>query len=295
MATGLKTKLLSVTRASSREPSLPAPVWMKVLVFVYLSAWIGVVALIGFGYMSDDSGPGGEAVTVSTVVADGGVADGGPSEVQVPPKVVAQAAEAALAGRAGPAGSAAGAAGSSGQADGGAAAGGPSGKTTVLVQKDSTINEGKPRQLSDRLLFIWVVLLGIMGGALHGLSSAAMHIGRRRFYREWLFFYLSRPPVGGATAAVLYLLMRGGIAGLQIPDKHEGEFTMMAWGAMAGLFSTVAMQKLRDIFDALFRPNQNGPAAAPPGGAPVGGPASPLPPAPVQTPTTPVASPPEKK
>ena len=112
-------------------------------------------------------------------------------------------------------------------------------------------------------LVVLTVLAGIVGGALHGLASMSFHAGRGEMHRSWWMFYVSRPFVGGGLAAVVYLVLRSGLAGFQV-QPPAGFHTLLAWGALAGLFSTPAMRKLRDVFDAVFRSSS---APRPPPGA----------------------------
>lgn len=106
-------------------------------------------------------------------------------------------------------------------------------------------------------LVVLTLLAGVVGGALHGLASMSFHAGRGAMYRSWWMFYVSRPFVGGGLAAVVYLVLRSGLAGFQV-QPPAGFHTLLAWGALAGLFSTPAMRKLRDVFDAVFRSSDHG-------------------------------------
>lgn len=102
-------------------------------------------------------------------------------------------------------------------------------------------------------------LLGMFGGCLHGLGSISMHAGKRKLYSCWLLFYLNRPLVGAALGFMVDAILRAGIGGIavdQADPKHQ--WVRCAWALLAGMFSPMAQQKLRDVFDALFRPAKEG-------------------------------------
>lgn len=111
--------------------------------------------------------------------------------------------------------------------------------------------------LSDCALIYYVILLGMLGGWLHGVSSMATFAGMKKLDESWWTFYVTRPLVGGATALLVYFTLQSGIAGFSIPtDLWRGQMALLAWAGVAGLSSTVAMKKMRDVLDALFRPDQ---------------------------------------
>jgi hypothetical protein len=96
----------------------------------------------------------------------------------------------------------------------------------------------------------WVLLCGALGGWVHGIASLVMHTGRGDFYASWSFYYLTRPWLGLALSGFLYVVLKAGLGGL----RSDNEFSLLAWGALAGLFNAGATQKLKDLFDALFQP-----------------------------------------
>jgi hypothetical protein len=110
--------------------------------------------------------------------------------------------------------------------------------------------------LSDCALVYYVILLGMLGGWLHGVSSLATFAGMKRLDGSWWTFYLARPLVGGGTALLVYFILQSGLAGFYIPtDLWRGQMALLAWAGIAGLSSTVAMRKMRDVLDALFSAN----------------------------------------
>lgn len=108
---------------------------------------------------------------------------------------------------------------------------------------------------ADPRRLIWpVVLAGALGGVLHGLASLEVHSGRRQLHLSWWVFYVARPVVGAAMATCVFLILVGGIAGVTWDPQKP--WVAIAWAAMAGLFSSPALRKLRDIFEAAFTASQ---------------------------------------
>jgi hypothetical protein len=96
-------------------------------------------------------------------------------------------------------------------------------------------------------------LLGIALGAVHSLASISMHAGKRDLSAPWMIFYLSRPFTGGGVALVTCLVLMSGIGGFSVdPATHEGELILLAWAALAGLYSEPALNKLKELFTSIF-------------------------------------------
>lgn len=111
------------------------------------------------------------------------------------------------------------------------------------------------------LALMWAVgLLGALGGSLHGAGSFVNYIGNRTFVRSWTWFYLARAPVGLGLALLVYMGLRGGLlnpaASTDQASKALNPYGMGALAALTGLFSETATLKLREVFTALFRPEE---------------------------------------
>jgi hypothetical protein len=92
-------------------------------------------------------------------------------------------------------------------------------------------------------------LLGALGGAMHGLASVVWHTGRGTYDAQWTMFYVGRPFLGAGMAVMTLLVLRSGVGGFNV----ENELALFAWAALAGLYSQPALDKLRDVFAAIFR------------------------------------------
>ena len=119
-----------------------------------------------------------------------------------------------------------------------------------------------PSVASDFRLFFTVMASGALGSLIHSITSFVDYVGNRRLGRSWIWFLVLRLPVGVALALLFYLVLRGGLIVPTLPGgENAGKDTshfinpygIAAISALAGLFSKQATDKLREIFDTLFR------------------------------------------
>ncbi|MDX1402736.1 MAG: hypothetical protein R3245_12505 [Kiloniellales bacterium] len=102
-------------------------------------------------------------------------------------------------------------------------------------------------------LFALVVIAGFLGSFIHVAVSVADYIGNRKLSRSWIYWYLLRLPVGASLAAVFYLLVRGGVLTGAASSTQLQPYGIVGISALAGLFSKQATDKLREVFETLFR------------------------------------------
>ena len=102
---------------------------------------------------------------------------------------------------------------------------------------------------TDWKLIVFVIVMGSLGSMIYFSSSFVAYVGNRSFRASWLWFYISRPFVGGALAVIFFLIAGGGFL------NNRSTSNLMAIGviaALVGLFSDRAVKKLSDIFDVVF-------------------------------------------
>jgi hypothetical protein len=103
-------------------------------------------------------------------------------------------------------------------------------------------------------LLLLVIFAGALGSYLHAIMSLADFIGNRTLTASWFWWYVTRPFLGMAMALVFYAVLRGGfLAGSPADAKVVNPFGVLAIGALVGMFSDKAAQKLGDIFDVVFK------------------------------------------
>jgi hypothetical protein len=141
-----------------------------------------------------------------------------------------------------------------------------SAKNTIEAAKEYSGIAGP----TEGAILTMVVMWGALGGSLHLLRSLAAFVGNRQLVRSWLLHYFTLPFIGGALAAIVYLLLR---VGLVSPSSTTGDGSAIAnlnviaiygFAALSGLFAKAASDKLAELFGTLFRttaPAQKDPIA----------------------------------
>ena len=104
----------------------------------------------------------------------------------------------------------------------------------------------------EKALLLVVVFSGALGAFLHVATSFSDYVGNRRLMRSWLWFYILRPVVGAGLALLFYFAVRGGLFTTSAGSSDLNPYGMAALGAMVGLFSKQATNKLQQIFDTAF-------------------------------------------
>lgn len=103
-------------------------------------------------------------------------------------------------------------------------------------------------------LLLLVICAGALGSYFHALKSLADFIGNRTVIASWFWWYITRPFLGMSLALVFYAVLRGGfVVGSPADAKVVNPFGVLAIGALVGMFSDKAAQKLAEVFDVVFR------------------------------------------
>jgi hypothetical protein len=102
-------------------------------------------------------------------------------------------------------------------------------------------------------VLLTVMTLGALGGFIHAAQSFATFVGNQTFTPRWGWWYLLRPFIGAALAAVFYLLMRGGLlAGLEVNITKGIPYGMFGIAALVGLFSKQAADMMANVANIVF-------------------------------------------
>jgi hypothetical protein len=102
-------------------------------------------------------------------------------------------------------------------------------------------------------LLLLVILTSALGAFVHSATSFSTYVGNRRMVTSWTWWYILRLPVGVALAIIFYFALRAGLLGSDGTAASINPYGLAAISAMAGLFSKQAVDKLREVFEALFR------------------------------------------
>ncbi|PTB21643.1 hypothetical protein C9I57_08445 [Trinickia symbiotica] len=111
----------------------------------------------------------------------------------------------------------------------------------------------------DVKLFLVVLVMGGLGSFIHTATSFGDFVGNQRLTSNWLWWYILRPFVGSALAAILYLAVRGGFmtAGMSGGNSAGGSdvnlYGIAAMAGLVGMFAKQATDKLGEVFDTFFK------------------------------------------
>lgn len=119
---------------------------------------------------------------------------------------------------------------------------------------------------TGRTLFLIVLLTGAIGGALHSLRSFGWYVGQRELFWSWVPSYFLLPFVGATLGLIFYLMIGSGFLSTNGGDTP---LVIIAVTALVGMFSSQAVQKLKEISEVvLSKPPQGKNTAAPSTSAP---------------------------
>ncbi len=105
-----------------------------------------------------------------------------------------------------------------------------------------------------KLLFVLVCLGGFLGAMINVSGAFTVWIGRGDFKASWELWYIVKPFTGAGLALVVYFVFRAGFMSYTNDASNLNIFGIMSLAAMTGLFTDIAMKKLKDIFDAAIKP-----------------------------------------
>lgn len=117
------------------------------------------------------------------------------------------------------------------------------------------------------LLLILVAAFGFLGNMIHVSRSLTYYFGMKLFQRSWIAWYFIKPFMAAGLALLVYLATNSSAPAAGTPVNL---FAIMLTAGLTGLFTDVALQKLKAVFDAVVFSNPN-PPATPPGGNKGGG------------------------
>lgn len=108
----------------------------------------------------------------------------------------------------------------------------------------------------DARLILIVMCTGALGSYVHAATSFASYVGNRRLVLSWAWWYFLRPFIGMALALIFYFVVRGGLLSTGAAASEMSPYGVAAVAGLVGMFSKQATDKLRELFDNLFRTEQ---------------------------------------
>lgn len=109
------------------------------------------------------------------------------------------------------------------------------------------------RSLEQGLIML-AFLSGLTGSFLHAAQSLASYLGNDQFKRSWASWYFLRPWIGGILGFTIYFAFR---AGLVSAPGGVNPFGVVALGALGGWFSKTTTDKLQEVFETLFKTEED--------------------------------------
>jgi hypothetical protein len=107
-------------------------------------------------------------------------------------------------------------------------------------------------------LLLLIIFMGTLASSIYACKSLADYLGDRKLGEQWLLYYLIQPLEGGGVAILFYVLVRAGfLTSSGVDVKSVNQFGMCAIAGLAGAFSDTAFMKLREVFQTLFKPQDD--------------------------------------
>ena len=103
-----------------------------------------------------------------------------------------------------------------------------------------------------KILFLSIIMAGVLGSALHGLSRLVHDVGQRKYEPSWSLSTLMRPFEGGGFAFVVFLGISAGLIVLGQNQNSPNSTGYLFFGALSGMFAHRVIDQLRKKFDAMI-------------------------------------------
>jgi hypothetical protein len=117
---------------------------------------------------------------------------------------------------------------------------------------------------ADYLNALVSMLAAGVGSMITAILGYLEHASEKKdFERAYTPWYVGRPLMGSLLGLVFYFLMRGGLlatTGGAVTGTTLKPWALAGIGAMVGMFSKNAIEKLQEIFNTLFSKQQKAPA-----------------------------------
>jgi len=113
---------------------------------------------------------------------------------------------------------------------------------------------GNQYSINDETRWLLIVILtGALGSYIHATTSFVTFVGNRSLVKSWTWWYILRPFVGSSLSLIFYFVIRGGLLSAGTDASNVSIFGIAAISGMVGMFSKNATDKLKEVFDNLFK------------------------------------------
>lgn len=109
----------------------------------------------------------------------------------------------------------------------------------------------------NTILLLLVALMGFLGNMVHIASSFTSFVGNGTFKRTWILWYFVKPFTAAGLAVIVYFIIRAGFLSYGSGAGSISLYGIMALAALAGLFTDSATLKLKEVFEVIFKTNDD--------------------------------------
>jgi len=122
--------------------------------------------------------------------------------------------------------------------------------------KNNTINKnGDHNTISlNSLILILVAAAGFLGNMIYVVKSFTAFVGIGTFNKQWILWYVLKPFSAVGLAIIIYFVLNNSDDVLTKGVNLNG---IVGVAALTGLFTDMAMVKLKDIFEVIVKPNED--------------------------------------
>jgi hypothetical protein len=104
------------------------------------------------------------------------------------------------------------------------------------------------------LLLILVAVAGFLGNMIHIATSFTTYVGAEKFRKSWILWYFVRPVTASGLALILYFIFRAGFLNSANDNSNLNLYGVLTLSVLAGLFTDIATQKMKEVFETVFKP-----------------------------------------
>lgn len=125
----------------------------------------------------------------------------------------------------------------------------------ATAQPKAAIAQEEPSYIHLNIILLLLVAAGgFLGNMIHIATSFTTFVGAGKFQQSWILWYWVRPFTASALALALYFAF-----GASSDPGNVDIDRVLTVSILAGLFTDVATQKLKEVFDVIFNPKDSRP------------------------------------
>ena len=122
----------------------------------------------------------------------------------------------------------------------------------MLIYQNWPANGAFDKMDEKNILYL-VMLAGAAGSFIHSAGSFISFVGDKKLGATWFWWYILRPLIGMGVALVFFIVFRAGL--LSGTNADINPYGLIALSTLAGMFSDRATLKLKELFETLFKPD----------------------------------------